>query len=45
MEAVKIEANPAYVFDYLARWTRRGRFSPSDLLVLPRSITELNAPW
>ena len=43
IEAEKVETDPAYVIDYLAKWTRRGRFSPSDLLVLPRSISELSA--
>jgi hypothetical protein len=41
-EGIKRDAD--YVVDYLTKWTRRGRFSPADFLILPRSVTELSAP-
>src|SRR4051812_2336872 len=44
IEAEVIDRDPDYVVDYLAKSIRRFRFSPTDVLLLPRSVKELSGP-
>lgn len=44
IEAEEIDHDPGYVVDYVAKSVRHSRFAASDILILPRSITELSAP-
>ena len=44
IEAEEIDHDPDYVLGYLAKSVRRFRFGASDILILPCSVTELNAP-
>ncbi len=44
IDAVRIDANPAYVARYLMKSLERGRIDPDQILVLPRSFSEVSRP-
>jgi hypothetical protein len=44
IDAVEIDRSPAYVTRYALKSLERGRFDPVQMILLPRSVSELSRP-